>query len=169
MKKVLIPVIALLVLFAVAPVIAAPATKTPFTAETSFIPGNISPGEVWITKDGIRHVKGAISEAPVTGDISGTMWLVSAETIDLNTGEGAVHGKFVLTVDGGTFEGSFQSVFTPLSPGQLRISGTFTGQGTGTYEGQKIMVSSEGKLILPPPLPPVVEILLEGIILSPKG
>ncbi len=161
------PVMALLMLFAVAPVMAAPATKTLFTAEARFVPGNISQGEVWITKDGIRHVKGAISEAPVTGDISGTMWLVSVETIDLNTGEGSNHGRFVTTVDGGTFEGSFQSAFTPLSPGQLRISGTFVGQGTGTYEGQKIMASSKGKLILSPQLPPVVEIVLEGIILSP--
>jgi len=168
MKKVLLPVMALLVLFAVAPAIATPATKTLFTAEASFVPGNISQGEVWITQDGIRHVKGAISKAPVTGDISGTMWLVSAETIDLNTGEGSNHGRFVITVDGGTFEGSFQSAFTLLSPGQLRILGTFVGQGTGTCEGQKIMASCEGKLILPPPLP-VVEIELKGIILSPQG
>ncbi|MFB0567835.1 MAG: hypothetical protein ACETVM_04560 [Candidatus Bathyarchaeia archaeon] len=167
MKKVLLPVMALLMLFAAAPVIAAPATKTLFATEARFVPGNISQGEVWITKDGIRHVKGAISEASVTGDILGTMWLVSAETIDLNTGEGSNHGTFVFTVDEGTFEGSFQSAFTPLSPGQLRISGTFVGQGTGIYEGQKIMASSEGKLTLPPPLPPVVEIVLKGIILSP--
>jgi len=107
-------VMVLLVLFVVTPVMAAPATKTLFTAEASFVPGSISTGKGWITKDGIQHVKGAISEGNITGDISGTMWLMSDETVDLNTGEGANHGKFVLTVDGGTFEGSFQSKVTPF-------------------------------------------------------
>ncbi len=169
MKKALLPVMALSLLFAVTSVMAAPATKTQFTTEASFVPGNISIGEVWITKDGIRHVKGATSFTFVTGDISGTMWLVSSETIDLNTGEGTNHGEFVLTVNSGTFEGSFQGEFSPQSPGQLAISGTFVGQGSGIYDRQMIMASSKGRLILPEPGPPVVEIVLEGTILSPKG
>lgn len=162
MKKVLMPILALLVLFAVTPAVAAPATKTLFTAEASFIPGSISPGKGWVTKGGIQHIKGATSEGTVTGDISGTMLLVSDETMNLNTGKGTNHGRFVLTVDGGTFEGSFQSIVT------LHVfSGTFIGHGTGTYEGQKIMGSHQGELTVD--AIPVVEMVLDGIILLPKG
>ena len=59
-KGILIPLVALLMLFAVTPVMAAPATKTPFTAEASYVFGNISPGIEW-GAGGIYHVKGAIS------------------------------------------------------------------------------------------------------------
>lgn len=163
MKKALMPVMVLLVLFAVAPVMAAPATKTLFTAEASFIPGSISTGRGWITEDGIQHVKGAISEGTVTGGMSGTFWIMSDEVVDLNTGDGANHGKFVLTINGGTFEGSFQSIVYMYT-----FSGTFVGHGTGVYEGQKIMGSHEGELIVVDTLP-IVEMVLEGIILSPKG
>jgi hypothetical protein len=44
-KKVMIPVVALLVLFAVAPVMAAPATKIPFTGWAGFGFVNVSPRE----------------------------------------------------------------------------------------------------------------------------
>jgi hypothetical protein len=44
-KKVMIPVVALLVLFAVTPVMAAPATKIPFTGWAGFGFANVSPRE----------------------------------------------------------------------------------------------------------------------------
>ncbi len=150
-------------LFVVAPTIAEPATKTPFTAEASFVPGNISLGKVWITKGNVQHVMGAESDGTVTGDISGTMWLVSYETVNLETGDGVNHGKFVLTVDEGAFEGSFRSVVTPDG-----FSGTFVGHSTGMYKEQKMLGSYEGELTIVDAVP-VVEMVLEGIILSPKG
>ena len=170
MKKVLMPVIALLVLFAVAPVMAAPATKTPFTAEASFVPGNVDLGEEWITEDLIYHVKGQVGEGPVTGDIIGWLTIVRHATLDLNTGDGSCHGKIVITVDGvGTFEGTEQSTITagggtPEIPG---ISGTFEAHGTDTYEGQKIMASFEGGVIRDTVV--TVVVVFEGIMLSPKG
>lgn len=163
MKKLMAAIIALLVLLMATPVMAAPATKTPFRAAGSFIPGIIDTGKVWITKDGIQHVKGAISEGTVSGDISGTFRLVSYETVNLNTGDGTNHGKFTLIVNGeDTFEGSFQSTVTMNT-----FSGTFVGRGTGMYRGQKIMGSHEGELVMD--TIPVVEIVLEGIRLIPKG
>lgn len=161
-KKVLISVMALLVVFAVVPVMAAPATKTPFAA-ASFVPRSVSLGKGWITEGGIQQVKGAISEGDVTGDISGSMWIASYETVNLNTGKGNNHGKFVLTVDGGTFEGSFRSVVRPLG-----FSCTFAGQGTGICRGLKIMGSHEGVLTVVDTTP-VVIMTLEGIILSQHG
>jgi hypothetical protein len=167
-KKILIPVMALLVLFIITPVLATPATKTPFTAVLSFVP--VSPGKQWITEDGISHVKGGIFEGTVTGisgpDISGTMWMSVDETVDLNTGEGSLHGKWTITAIGGTFEGSAVGVITPTSPTTSYMSGTFIGHGAGDYEGQKIKGSFEGDVIVD--VYPI-ELDMEGIILSPKG
>ena len=141
MKKVLIPVMALLVLFAVAPVMAAPATKTPFTAEASFLFGNVSPGTEWTTDDGIYHLKGAVSSGSFTAisgpDISGTLMIGHSLVIDTNTGLGDCHGKFVLAVEGvGTFEGSEHAAHAIIpipDPPYFKdvISGKFVAQGTG--------------------------------------
>lgn len=155
----------LLCAFAVAPVIATTATKTPFTAVVCFTPGTVSQGEQWTTEDGIQHMKRVISEGTVTGDLSGVFRVVHSEAFDTNTGEGAFHGKFVITVaEGDVFEGSFQGMITE----GYRLSGTFVGQGTGAYEGQEMMGSFEGVMLYMDTLP-VVELGFEGIILSPKG
>jgi len=159
MKKVLMPVMALIVLFAIAPVMA-PATKTPFTAQATFISGNVSPGKMWTTKGNITHIKGSISSGNVTGGLSGTVLVVTDEALDLNTGMGVLHGKFVLTVVGGTFKGSFRGLVT----GGIHLSGTVVAQGTGAVEGKKLMGSFEGEAILVK-----VTLMLEGMILSPKG
>lgn len=159
-KTVLMPVTALLLLFVVAPVMAAPATKTPLTAEAKFISGNVSPGRMWTTGGNIVQVKGAISAGTVIGDISGGILFVSDETLDMNTGKAVNHGKFVMTVVGGTFEGSFRGMGIGSS-----FSGTFVGQGTGTREGQKLMGSFEGTVTYVGVIPNV-EMTIEGIILS---
>ena len=171
-KRILIPLVVLLVLFIATPVIAAPATKTPFTAEASLVLGNISQGKQWITEDGISHVKGAISEGTLTStsgpDISGTIRMTTTESVDLNTGEGSLHGKWTITAmpDSYTFEGSAVAVMTPTSPTTSHISGTFIGHGTGDYDGQKIKGSFEADVTIGIPQ---VEMDLEGILLSPKG
>lgn len=172
MRKVLMSAMALLLCaFAVAPVIATTATKTPFTAVVCFTPGTVSQGEQWTTEDGILHIKGMISEGTVilhiggASDLSGAFWVTHSEAFDLNTGEGANHGKFVITVaEGDVFEGSFQGMITE----GYRLSGTFVGQGTGAYEGKKMMGSFEGVMYMDT-RPPVVELVFEGMILSPKG
>lgn len=162
MKKVLMPVMALMVLFAIAPVLGR-ATKTPFTAQVTFISGSVSPGKMWTTKGNITHVKGSISSGNVTGGLTGTVLLVTDEALDLNTGMGVVHGKFVLTVAGGTFKGSSRGLVT----GGTHFSGTFVAQGTGAVEGKKLMGSFEGEVIQA--IPVKVTLMLEGMILSPKG
>lgn len=146
----------------IATAFAAPATKTPFTAEASFVPGNISLGQAWVTNGSIQHVKGAESEGTVTGDLSGTSWMWSFETVNLKTGKGVNHGKFSLNLDEGTFEGRWRGKITPEG-----FSVKYVGHGTGTYKGQKMMGSATGEVILD--TPPIVEMVLEGIILSPKG
>jgi hypothetical protein len=140
---------------------AAPATKTPFTAEAAFITGNVSPGTMRTTEGDILQIMGSTSTGTVTGDITGTILLVMGETVDMNTGLGVNHGKFVITVDGGTYEGSFRSMFTGLI-----FTGTFVARGTGTLEGQMMMGSYEGEITIVDTLHHV-NVAFEGIILSP--
>lgn len=167
-KEILIPLVALLTLLTTTPVFAVPATKTPFTAVASF--EAVSPGKEWITKDGISHIKGGISAGALTSisgpDISGEIWMRVGQTVDLNTGEGSLHGKWTITAVGGPFEGSVVAVITATSPTTSHISGTFIGHGSGDYEGQKLKGSFEGDIIMGVPQ---IEIDLEGVILSPKG
>lgn len=161
-KQLLIPLVALLVLFAIAPAIAAPATKTPFTAHVTFITGNVSPGKMWTTKGNILQVRESISSGNVTGDIVGTVMLTMGQTLDMNTGLGVNHGKFEITVaGGGTWEGSFRSVITGLN-----FTGTFIAKGHGTLEGQIGMGSYEGQITLVDSIH-LVNVDYDGIILSP--
>lgn len=173
-KTILMFTVALLVLFAVTPVMAAPATKTPFTAEASLVFGNISPGIEWQTADGIYHIKGAISSGIVTSisgpDISGTVRAVTSLAINTTSGLGECHNKVVLTVEGvGTFEGSRNAthMIIPIpDPPYVKdvFSGSFVLHGTGEFKGLKMIGSDEGEEI-----GGFMEMALEGIIVSPKG
>ena len=172
MKKALIPVMALLVLFVVTPVMAAPAAKIPFTSEVSLGFGSVSFGKEWTTEDGIYHFKGAISEGTadihsILGDMSGTMIMVHDLALDMNTGHGQCHGKFVLTVDGmGTFEGSEHGTHT-ITNGHY-IAGGLVAKGTGMFEGLNMMASYEGE-IFTVDTQQIVVAEMEGILLSPTG
>jgi len=162
-KKVLMPAMALLVLVIVAPVMAAPAAKIPYTADVRL--EITSQGEGWTTEGGILHVKGLIAEGSFDsaglGIFDATMWKKLDYTLNMITGEGTMHGKFVLTVDGmGTFEGSFRDKITDFT----HLSGTVVGQGTGGFAGWKTMGTWYGDII-----DGTIENVLEAIILSPKG
>jgi len=154
------PVMALLVLFVVAPVMAAPAAKTPYTADV--ILAIISPGEEWETEGGILHVKGLIAEGTFvsTLGISGVMRKKLDYTLNTITGKGTMVGKFVLTVDGiGTFEGSFRDQITEFT----HLSGTVVGQGTGVFAGWKTMGTWYGEIFEDD----TIENVLNAIILVP--
>jgi hypothetical protein len=161
-KKILIPVMALLVLFAVAPITAAPATKTPYAANVKL--QITDPGEARTTKGDILHVKGLIAEgffnSSELGIVNAAMWKKLDFTLNTITGKGTMHGKFVLTVDGaGTLEGSFRDKITDST----HLAGTVVGQGTGAFEGVKTIGTWEGDII-------GTEIVnvLDAILLSPK-
>lgn len=178
MRKVLMSVMLLLVLSAVTPVMATPAAKIPFTSEASFGFGNIYPGKSWTTEDGIRHVKGAISEGTtevhsVFGNMSGNLTIIHDLVIDQNTGLGDCHGKFVITVFDitgtvvlGTFEGSEHGAHTITD--HHYISGNLVAKGTGMFEGLKMAASYEGEMITVD-TQQVVEITMTGTLLSPEG
>jgi len=163
-KKVLLPVMVLLVLFAVAPVMAAPAAKINYIADVSL--EIMSSVEDWTTAGGIRHVKGVIAEGdfdtrPDTLSISGDMLKEFDLTLNINTGKGTLHGKFVLTVGVDTLEGSFSGKITDGTD----LAGTVVGHGTGGFEGVKTMGTWSGTVDFDAG---EIENVLEGILLFPR-
>ncbi len=162
-KGILIPLVALLVLFIATPVIAAPAAKIPFTANVKL--QITDSGEEWPTKGDILHVKGLIAEgffnSSELGIVNAAMWKKLDFTLNTITGKGTMHGKFVLTVDGaGTFEGSFRDKITDST----HLAGTVVGQGTGAFEGVKTMGTWEGDI-----MGTEIVNVLDAILLSPRG
>ena len=162
-KKVLMPLMVLLVLFAVAPVMAAPATKTAYTADV--ILTIIDPGETWTTEGGILHVKGLIAQGSFDsadlGIVDATMWKKLDYSLNTITGKGTMHGKFVLTVNGGTIEGSFRDKITDST----HLAGTVVGQGTGGFAGWKTMGTWYGDIIVDGPT--TIVNVLDAILLIP--
>ncbi len=161
-KKIMMPFMILLAFFAAAPLVAAPAVVVPYTADVSL--AVIDPGESW-TLGGILHVRGLIAVGTFDSadlDISGAaMWKKLDYTLNTITGQGTMHGIFVLTVDGaGSFEGSFRDRITDST----HLAGTVVGQGTGAFAGVKTMGIWYGDII-----DGTVENVLEAQLLFPKG
>lgn len=178
MRKILMATMLLLVLSIVTPVMAAGATKIPFTAEASFIFGNVCPGKEWITKNGIYILMGAISQGTtdvhcVLGDMSGTLQISHSLILNMKTGVGYCFGEFVITVFDatgtvvlGTFEGSELGKHTITD--HHYISGILFAKGSGMFEGMKMMASYEGEMITVG-TQQVVELSMSGSLLSPKA
>ncbi len=142
-----------------APGVRAEATETAFAAEVTF-DDPVDPGRIWVDEDGVTHVRGQIVTGSFTGgDISGTVSGVQHVNVDA-TGNGDVFGSF--TIEGtwaglsGTFSGRFSGEITG-GPS----AGEFVGQGSGGFQGMKIMGSFADTA------PGVLA--LDGIILNPHG
>ena len=107
--------------------------------------GDVYLGDQEIDDAGILHVKDAIS----TGKISSQGSPISgfeiktrlSGALDLNTYLGSYHGKWIITGQGGTFEGTINGKVAVTV-----ISGNFVGQGTGDFEGQKMKGTFEGSV-----------------------
>jgi hypothetical protein len=164
MKKILIPVMALLV-FSMITTVMAPAIEIPVSG--FYIGSATWPGKSWMTKDGILHVKGAVGEGPISGDVPGTMVFTLNAEIDLNTGVGVMHGKYVSYHEYGDFEGTYRTENT----GVVFYEGTAIAKGTGAYEGMVMRTSFWGyNLYLGGYIgPDGVYFDYEAIILSPHG
>ncbi len=149
-KKVLMSTIALLVLTMM--IILPARAKTVETYESHIEMELIDPGIMWISEEGIMHLKGSYwagTEEVTVPDGLGTAILIFEEwynhlSLDPLTGEGTLSAKWRLTFPGrGTIEGSARGKIT----GFILLSGTFVGtHGTGDFEGVKKKGSFEGML-----------------------
>lgn len=161
-KTVLLPLLALALLFMTTPSASAFAAKTPFTAQAILMP--VSQGNAWITLGDIQQAKGVVAEGNITGDITGTVRITEDETLNLNTGQGVMHGQFTITTTEGMFRGSFAGA---VKSGVV-LTGTAVGQGADLYEGQKIIGAYTGHVETVGGIP-VTTLNLEGIILLPRA
>lgn len=117
---------------AAAPSFAA-AVRTPFTASMDFTAPPDDPGDVTFT-DGVIHVRGEMTTAPVSGDIVGTA--IGALDVDvvLASGKGSGRGSVTIDTEDGIWEVEFRgTIDLPV------FSGHFQGQGiSGDVAGQKM-------------------------------
>ena len=119
--------------------LAAAATKIPLTSvATAFTPTG-PPERQWVDDEGVLHFRGLPVSSPLTGDFVGTDFLIVNRNQDPD-GNGDSFGTFVW--DGvwaggsGTFEGRWSSI--------IGVGGDFVGQGSGDFEGMRIMGSFTG-------------------------
>ena len=150
-KAAIITVLLLLLLVPIA--IATPKPKDPkppkidpitFTESATLGAGNIYLGNQEII-DNILYVRDAVSTGTInSGDspISGFGIETSLSgTLDLNMYLGSYNGKWTITSQSGTFEGTITGKVAVAT-----ISGKFVGQGTYGFEGKKIKGTFKGSI-----------------------
>jgi len=146
MKKILLPIVALLILSVMLITPAKAKTKEPYS---SYIERTlIDHGKQWVSEDGILHIRDSYWAGTETGSLGTSKfedWL--SMNIDLATGEGTFNGKWRLTFEGrGTFSGTATG---KISQGYL-ITGMFIGtHATGEFEGFQKKGSLNGMLTDP--------------------
>jgi hypothetical protein len=152
---ILFPIIACLLTFTVAPAMAEPAQRIPVTARTS---GQIdsSPEKVIITEGGVIQMQGVTRTGRVTLTIDGQTPLVGTEeevmdfSINTNTLEIVAHShKLVFTFTGGTFEGqktSYETGVISIRQIPQTLEQHTVMHGTGTFDGQKLMLTEDWAL-----------------------
>jgi hypothetical protein len=123
--------------------VSAQATKTEFEAQESLVPTG-PPGKVWVSDDGVVHIRDLTVVGPVWGDIVGQLTVVANINQDTATGDGTAYGTAVLEVESvewgdlsGTFEGRSQWKLA----GGLIVTGQFVGHGTGDFEGMHMQAN----------------------------
>jgi hypothetical protein len=146
MRKILLPIVTLLVLsvMLIAPTMAK--TEVPYSSHIES--ALVDPGKQWVTKNGILHIRDSYWKGTEVGTLgNGTFeeWL--SFNINLATGEGTFSGHWLITFEGrGTISGSARGT---ISMGYL-IKGTFIGtHGTGEFKHVQKKGSLNGMLVDP--------------------
>jgi hypothetical protein len=110
-------------------VLAAPATKEPFSA-TIEMTEMLGYERGWTDEEGTMHVRGMVITMSITGDIIGQLEII--ENYNANPyGYGDAQGKGVITVGG---EEAYRMSFDVTIEGGV-VSGTFVIHGTGSFKG----------------------------------
>jgi hypothetical protein len=143
MKKVLSPVVALLIVSVMLIIPARAKTVEPYSSHIES--ALIDPGKQWVSEDGILHIRDSHwvgTEVGTLGSSTLEDWL--SLNVDLATGEGNFYGNWQLTFEGGsTISGTATG---RISLGYL-INGMFIGtHATGEFEGVQKKGSLDGYL-----------------------
>jgi len=118
----------------------AQATKTDFVAEEMLAPTG-PPGKVWVSDDGVVHIRDLTVVGPVWGDLVGQLTVVANINQDGATGDGTAHGTAVLEVEWGDLSGTFEGRSQWEYAGFLVTDGQFVGHGTGDFAGMHMQAS----------------------------
>ena len=144
MRKILLPMVTLLVLSVM--LIAPTMAKTEVPYSSNIESALIDPGKQWVTEDGILHIRDSYWKGTEVGTLGNGIfedWL--SFNINLATGEGTFSGHWLLTYEGrGTISGSARGT---ISMGYL-INGMFIGtHGTSEFEHVQKKGSLNGMLV----------------------
>ena len=138
------------------------ATKTPITYEFTYTDIGL-PEKEWIDDDGIAHMR----QTPHLGEVSGELIGITSYTGNLNlnlaTFDGDGQGFQILEVEYGSLSGIFEGVMAFEINGGI-LTGETVCQGSGDFEGMKLMGTISGSLLVMEPVFTFV-----GIILNPHG
>lgn len=159
------PVLVVLLLLATTSV-QAKATETPFTGIETTVSFGV-PERAWMA-DGVLHVRGLPVESTFEGTFAGGTFSFSNDVVfnlnlDPATGNGDAFGSFALDGTWGDLQGNFEGRWTmEITAGAVLLA--YVGQGSGDFEGMKIMGKGTGSL----PFETIV-FAHEGIVLAPHG
>lgn len=167
MKKVLIGFLVIVVSLLLATTsVQAKATETPYTGVESTDSFGV-PERAWMA-DGVLHVRGLPVENTFEGTFAEGAFSFSNDVVfnlnlDPATGDGDAFGSFALDGTWGDLQGSFEGRWTmEITTGAVLLA--YVGQGSGDFEGMKIMGKGTGSL----PIETMI-ITHEGIVLAPHG
>lgn len=98
-------------------------------------------GKIWVSDDGVQHIRDFEVAGPVWGDINGTLTVVANINLDLATGDGTGHGTFVLDVEWNGLTGTFEGTSQWKYDGFLVSNGKGSADGTGDFEGMHMQAN----------------------------
>lgn len=164
LRKILVPIIALLALSVITPVFAS-AARMAISGNATLSVTSI--GDIRITQSGIMHQVSAKASGPITGDFSGQMDIELSANFNMNTGAGVAFGTFMISNSQGTFEGMFRVRDT----GFIHFEGSGEGHGTGTYAGMMLRLQFQGEDLYRGGYtgPDGLTMTYSGFLLSPEG
>ena len=116
------------------------AVKIDFEAEEALAPIG-PPGKIWVSDDGVQHIRDLPVAGTVWGDLNGTLVIVSNRNLDLATGHGTAHGTAVLEVKWNGLFGTFEGRSEWKIEAFRIVAGQFIGHGTGDFEGMQMQAN----------------------------
>ena len=165
-KRILILVAGLIVLSILAAPVVAGTIQTESEGSEYYV-GPVSPGRMWVSEDGVLHIRGAqeafrdeVSDPRVSGDVLATANVNFQFAAPPVMFYGPMWGTFRIDNDGGYWEGSFVGKRT--EEGFSYISGVL--RGHGDYEGLQARVDYVREN--PDPTAPFS---VHGIVMDPGG
>lgn len=129
-----------MIAFSSSPSLANGTTKIDFIAAEILTPTG-PPSRVWVSDDGVQHIRDLPVAGPVWGDLNGTLKLLSNRNLNLVTGHGTAFGAAILSVEWNGLVGTFEGRSEWKIEGFRIVTGQFVGHGTGDFAGMQMMAN----------------------------